>query len=75
MKKLISVLTLSCLLFSLTACHGKLVIPDTTEELESSFVIPDSFDTSRTYEISFWAKNDTNMTQVKTALVERMCLR
>ena len=28
------------------------------------FVLPSEFDTSRTYEISFWAKNDTNMTQV-----------
>ena len=64
MKKLISILTLLCLLFSLAACHGKMVIPEETEEVVSSFQIPESFDTSRNYEISFWAKNDTNMTQV-----------
>ena len=64
MKKIISILALLCLLFSLSACHGKLVIPDVTAEVASSFEIPDSFDTSRNYEISFWAKNDTNLTQV-----------
>ena len=64
MRKFISVLLLLTLLFSLTACHGKLVVPDVTEEVASSFEIPDSFDTSRNYEITFWAKNDTNMTQV-----------
>ncbi len=40
----------------LSGCHG-------SEEKEA-FTVPDSFDTSRQYEISFWAKNDTNMTQV-----------
>ena len=29
-----------------------------------AFEIPKEFDTSRDYEITFWAKNDTNMTQV-----------
>ena len=29
----------------------------------NSFAIPKSFDTSRNYEITFWAKNDTNKTQ------------
>ena len=28
-----------------------------------SFELPDSFDTSKNYEITFWAKNDTNKTQ------------
>ena len=28
-------------------------------------VIPEEFDTTKNYEISFWAKNDTNMTQVE----------
>ena len=43
------------LLISLTGCHnaGK-----TTD-----FVVPEKFDTSRDYEITFWAKNDTNKTQ------------
>jgi len=56
MKKLISVIVLLSLLLTLTACHGA--------QEAKVFEIPESFDTSRTYEISFWAKNDTNMTQV-----------
>lgn len=60
MKKLISlILTLTLLLLtvSLTACHGR-----TTGRTE--FDTPASFDTSKPIEISFWAKNDTNQTQV-----------
>ena len=30
----------------------------------SSYPVPDEFDTSRRYEVTFWAKNDTNMAQV-----------
>ena len=57
MKKIISLLLAIILLLSITGCHGS------TEE--KVFRIPDTFDTSRQYEISFWAKNDTNMTQVE----------
>ena len=39
----------------LTGCHGR-------ESMEV-FVIPEEFDTSKDYEITFWAKNDTNKTQ------------
>ena len=39
----------------LTACHG--------ERAARSFVMPESFDTSREYEITFWAKNETNKNQ------------
>ena len=39
----------------LTGCHG-------TRE-RNEFTLPDEFDTSRDYEITFWAKNDTNKTQ------------
>ena len=56
MKKFISVMLALILLLSLTACHGS--------EEAKVFEIPSEFDTSRNYEISFWAKNDTNMTQV-----------
>ena len=42
-------------LFGLTACHGS--------REQASFTIPESFDTSRNYEITFWAKNDTNKRQ------------
>ena len=47
-------LSLSLLTF-LSSCHGAQSLP--------AFEIPASFDASRTYEISFWAKNDTNKTQ------------
>lgn len=39
----------------LTGCHGR-------EGMEA-FTIPEEFDTSKDYEITFWAKNDTNKTQ------------
>ena len=42
-------------LVTLTGCHG-------SKGMEA-FVIPEEFDTSRQYEITFWAKNDTNKTQ------------
>ena len=42
-------------LLGLTGCHGA--------KEQSAFTIPDEFDTSRNYEITFWAKNDTNKTQ------------
>lgn len=45
----------------LAGCHGR--------EGMSAFVIPEEFDDSREYEISFWAKNDTNKTQ--TAIYEK----
>ena len=41
--------------FVLTGCHGSRGL--------DPFVIPEEFDTSRNYEITFWAKNDTNKTQ------------
>lgn len=44
------------LCLSLCACHGS--------KAKKSFEIPDSFDESKNYEITFWAKNDTNKKQV-----------
>jgi multiple sugar transport system substrate-binding protein len=41
----------------LTACHGS------KESL--GFEIPEAFDETSKYEITFWAKNDTNKTQTK----------
>lgn len=57
--KLVSLL-LACLTVSalLSGCHGAKV------EREA-FAVPEEFDTSRTYELSFWAKNDTNADQVE----------
>ena len=41
----------------LTGCHGSRDV--------SEFAIPAEFDASRDYEITFWAKNDTNKTQTE----------
>ncbi|MCM1541860.1 MAG: extracellular solute-binding protein [Blautia sp.] len=40
---------------TLTGCHGSKGMAD--------FAVPEEFDASRNYEITFWAKNDTNKTQ------------
>ena len=53
MKKIIAVLVLLALVLS--GCHGKVE--------RVAFEVPEEFDTSRNYEITFWAKNDTNKTQ------------
>lgn len=59
MKK-IRFLSLALLLLllapSIVACHGSTSI--------APFVIPESFNDSKEYVITFWAKNDTNQTQV-----------
>ncbi len=56
---------MACLLIfsalGLTGCHGSQGL--------GAFEIPEEFDTSREYEITFWAKNDTNKTQ--TAIYEQ----
>ncbi|MCQ2516863.1 MAG: extracellular solute-binding protein [Saccharofermentans sp.] len=41
----------------LTACHGS--------GRRVGFECPENFDTSRDYEITFWAKNDTNLAQTR----------
>ena len=41
----------------LTGCHGK--------GDQAAFRIPDTFDTQKQYEITFWAKNDTNILQTR----------
>ena len=50
-------LLLICCLPLLAGCHGS--------RETVAFSIPDEFDVSKEYTISFWAKNDTNMTQVE----------
>ena len=57
MKKVISIILICIFLIGLTGCHGS--------QEQKVFEIPESFDTTRNHEISFWAKNDTNMTQVE----------
>ncbi len=57
MKRLVCVVLILCMVLPLTACHGS--------REAHEFAIPEEFDTSRNYEITFWAKNDTNLTQVE----------
>lgn len=45
----------ACAVLFLTGCHGSKGL--------SAFAVPESFDETRNYEITFWAKNDTNKTQ------------
>lgn len=47
---------LALCLLALTGCHG-------SKGLEA-FEVPQTFDEARQHEITFWAKNDTNLTQV-----------
>ncbi len=60
MMKAVKKLTSLALFLLLTAgtfagCHGA--------KDSKAFEVPESFDTSKDYEITFWAKNDTNRTQ------------
>ena len=50
------IVVMSCMMF-LGGCHGRRGL--------DAFVIPEEFDDSREYEITFWAKNDTNITQTQ----------
>lgn len=58
-RKTMALFLLTLLVFStvlgLTGCHGA------TEKI--SFQVPQAFDETRQYEITFWAKNDTNKFQ------------
>jgi len=67
LRKALSLLLIATVLLSLTGCHGTQVSRDAaapTVDTSSVYQIPEEFDTSRNYEITFWAKNDTNATQV-----------
>ena len=57
MKKISLLVASALLLLTFSACHGSRGL--------DAFVIPKEFDTSRDYEITFWAKNDTNKTQTE----------
>lgn len=54
-RKMTVLLLVIASLLSLTACHGSRDM--------NTFEIPEAFDASRNYEITFWAKNDTNKVQ------------
>ena len=58
MKKTSAISLVLCLAMVFTlfsGCHGG--------KARTAFEVPAAFDTSKTYEITFWAKNDTNLTQ------------
>ena len=57
MRRLVSFVLALCTMTMLASCHGNVE--------KKVFDIPETFDESKQYEISFWAKNDTNMTQVE----------
>ena len=58
MKRIFCIVLALCICIPLlSACHGS--------KRMTPFVIPDTFDETKTYEITFWAKNDTNLTQVE----------
>ena len=48
-------LTLAMLLPLLTGCHGAVE--------RNEFAVPEEFDTSKEYELVFWAKNESNINQ------------
>lgn len=57
MKRFLSLFLAMATLLCLWGCHGN--------RSAQGFRVPDTFDDSRGYELSFWAKNDTNLTQVE----------
>lgn len=54
-RKLIPVVLVLLSVLSLSGCHGS--------KGYKAFTIPENFDESKHYEITFWAKNDTNKEQ------------
>lgn len=54
-RRLLAALMTLFMALSIVGCHGK--------KTSTGFVLPDGFDTSKQFEISFWAKNDTNKNQ------------
>lgn len=54
-SRLVMLLVLMAVMLFQTGCHGSRGM--------AAFEIPENFDCSRAYEITFWAKNDTNKTQ------------
>ena len=73
MRRILSKLLLSLvcisLILSLSSCHGKYKPKDKDESLSdyssalTDYELPEEFDTSKNYEITFVAKSDSNATQ------------
>ena len=56
MKKILNTVAILLLALSLAGCHGRPAM--------DPFRLPEEFDTSREYNLSFWAKNDSNPNQI-----------
>ena len=54
-NNILAVLFTGASLLTLTGCHGSRALPE--------FTVPAELDTAQKYEITFWAKNDTNKNQ------------
>ena len=54
-KRVLLAVLLLCVCLLLTGCHGA--------QDKDAFLLPASFDDSRTYELTFWAKTESNVTQ------------
>jgi len=61
MKRFILFTAILAILLPLVGCHGNVE--------RRAFEVPAEFDTGKSYEISFWAKNDTN--KVQTGIYEK----
>lgn len=59
MKKLFNILVVLSMILCLAGCHGE------KQEATLGYQIPENFDETKQYEISFWAKNDSNINQVE----------
>ena len=71
MKRPLALLLALLAALSLTACHGRLAAETAEPEQEQETSadngpspVPETFDGSKKIEIVFWAKNDTNKTQI-----------
>lgn len=67
-SRLFALILLLVFAFSLTSCHGTYTPPDEEDEKTDPsdlfvFEVPQELDPEKTYEISFWAKNDSNKYQ------------
>lgn len=56
-KRCLLLMAALTLLFTLSGCHGSRGL--------AAFEVPDKFDDSQDYELTFWAKNDTNVAQTR----------
>ena len=56
-KTFVLIALMGLLVLVLSGCHGRKGITE--------FTVPETFDESKKYEITFWAKNDTNKTQTQ----------